>query len=50
MGSIIINNETAPLAINTVCNNCYGLDNAQITVSASGGTTAYGYAAITSNL
>ncbi|OUD29149.1 hypothetical protein FPG59_15855, partial [Flavobacterium sp. FPG59] len=47
-GTITINQPAAPLAItNTVatnfnCNN----DNAQITVTASGGTTAYGYAAV----
>ncbi len=47
-GTIIINEPAAPLAItnavatNFNCNN----DNAQITVTATGGTTAYGYAAV----
>ncbi|OUD35036.1 SprB repeat-containing protein, partial [Flavobacterium sp. FPG59] len=47
-GTITINQPAAPLAItnavatNFNCNN----DNAQITVTASGGTTAYGYAAV----
>lgn len=47
-GTIIINEPAAPLTIvsavptNFNCNN----DNAQITVSATGGTTAYGYAAV----
>lgn len=47
-GTITINQPAAPLAITNVvatnfnCNN----DNAQITVTATGGTTAYGYAAV----
>ncbi|MFH6970007.1 T9SS type B sorting domain-containing protein [Flavobacterium petrolei] len=49
-GTITINQPAAPLAItnavatNFNCNNY----NSQITVSASGGTTAYGYAAVAS--
>ena len=47
-GTIIINQPASPLAITSAvptnfnCNN----DNVQITVTASGGTTAYGYAAV----